>query len=406
MAIFKQGSNLQTPDELIQVNDEYYAVYLYTATSGNVLPLVVSVDLPQSFEEGALEQAQPYTLQEYTDKYGYAFFPMFNLSDLSQIDPENPSTDIDFILDNIENDLEKKATIFGKEWYKDDEVQQLFAYGAITGEDISPYLENLTWFKDHSDKERDWIRLVYTNPTKAAEQVKANYTALKLQTAALNISGEGLDDLLRQLAAEVAQGKIDSAEAANTLSYLIDPYRLSMAGGSSAMNQDYVGFIDRINPTQSGRADAKNLVSQYLGVDAAVAFESNGVIEQYSAMLRADAQAGEGVTTNREIIENQLQAAHDKMFPNYEGSKHSLWSQPLYRTAQRVLGKAALSNADKKDIDIISQSVGGDMTLFAGELRKKFEDDPTYQDTVLGAMTGAFKQDISGVFSGQSLVGR
>jgi len=44
--------------------------------------------------------------------------------------------------------------------------------------------------------------------------------------------------------------------------------------------------------------------------------------------------------------------------------------------------------------------------LFAGELRKKFEDDPTYQDTVLGAMTGAFKQDISGVFSGQSLVGR
>ena len=105
MAIFKQGSNLQTPDELIRVNDEFYAVYLYTATSGNVLPLVVSVDLPQSFEEGALEQAQSYNLQEYTDKYGYAFFPMFNLSDLSQIDPENPSTDIDFILDNIENDL-------------------------------------------------------------------------------------------------------------------------------------------------------------------------------------------------------------------------------------------------------------------------------------------------------------
>ena len=69
MAIFKQGSNLQTPDELIEVNNEYYAVYNYTATSGNVLPLVVSIDLPQSFAEGALEQSTEYTLQEYTDKY-------------------------------------------------------------------------------------------------------------------------------------------------------------------------------------------------------------------------------------------------------------------------------------------------------------------------------------------------
>jgi len=40
-----------------------------------------------------------------------------------------------------------------------------------------------------------------------------------------------------------------------------------------------------------------------------------------------------------------------------------------------------------------------------GEIRKQYENDPTYQDQVLGAMAGVFKQDVSGVFTGQSLVG-
>ena len=45
------------------------------------------------------------------------------------------------------------------------------------------------------------------------------------------------------------------------------------------------------------------------------------------------------------------------------------------------------------------------MTLFAGEIRKTYENDPTYQDKVLGEMTGVVKQDVSCVFTGQSLVG-
>ena len=46
------------------------------------------------------------------------------------------------------------------------------------------------------------------------------------------------------------------------------------------------------------------------------------------------------------------------------------------------------------------------MTLFSAEIRNQYEDDPTYADQVLGAMTTAFgSQDVSGVFTGQSLVG-
>jgi len=404
MAIFKEGSLLQVPDELIIVNGKYYAVYNYVATSGNTMPLVVDVDLPESFAEGALDAAVAYTEQEFADQYGYAFFPMFNLSDLKVIDPESETTDIDWLLENVENDLQKKATIFGKEWYLDDEVQQLFAYGAITGEDISPYLENLTWFKDHNAAQRDWITLVYNNPQKAQEFINDNYIALRTQMNQLGISGSGVDDLTRQLAGDIAQGNIDSAEASQILSYLIDPYKLTMAGGIDALNEDYRGFTDKINPSKNGISSAKDLITKYLGVDAAQEFTKNGIVEQYAAMLRADAETG--TTNNEDIIKEQLQTAHDKLFPQFEGSQHEMWSAPMYSKFLSLTGKTALSNTDKKNVDIISQKTGGDMTLFAGEIRNQYEDDPTYADQVLGAMTTAFgNQDVSGVFTGQSLVG-
>lgn len=404
MAIFKEGSLLQVPDELIIVNGKYYAVYNYVATSGNSMPLVVDVDLPESFAEGALDAAVAYTEQTFADQYGYAFFPMFNLSDLKVIDPENPTTDVDWLLENVENDLQKKAKTFGKEWYLDDEVQQLFAYGAITGEDISPYLENLTWFKDHNAAQRDWITLVYNNPQKAQEFINDNYIALRTQMNQLGISGSGVDDLTRQLAGDIAQGNIDSAEASQILSYLIDPYKLTMAGGIDALNEDYRGFTDKINPSKNGIAGAKSLITKYLGVDAAQEFTKNGIVEQYAAMLRADAETG--TKNNEDIIKEQLQTAHDKLFPQFEGSQHEMWSAPMYSKFLSLTGKTALSNTDKKNVDIISQKTGGDMTLFAGEIRNSYEDDPTYADQVLGAMTNAFgSQDVSGVFTGQSLVG-
>ena len=405
MATFIEGSLLQEPDELILVNNEYYAVYNYETTGGSIMPLVVDIDLPESLLDTALNQAIAYTETEFADAYGYAFFPMFNLSDLKLLDPKNPKTDVDWLLENVENDLQKKAKTFGKTWYLDDEVQQLFAYGAITGQDISPYLENLTWFQDHTPEELKFIELVYTNPEKAAKLVQDNYTALKVQVAQMGISGEGVDDLVRELASDIAQGTLTTAQAAQNISYLIDPYRMAMAGGSSALTDGYSSFIERINPTQNGIADAKSLITNYLGVDATEAFTANGVVEKYAALLRADAAQGEGVTANRDTIISQLQTAHDKLFPGYEGSQHSLWSAPLYRTFQTITGKSALSSTDKKNVDVISQKVGGDMTLFAGEIRKQYENDATYQDQVLGSMANVFKQDVSGVFTGQSLVG-
>jgi hypothetical protein len=403
---FIEGSVLQEPDELVNINNNVYAVYMYTTTGGAVMPLVVNVDLPKSFQEGAIDKATVYTEETFADKYGYAFFSMFNLSDLKLIDPENrETTDIDFLLENVENDLERKATSFGKEWYLDDEVQQLFAYGAITGEDISPYLENLTWFKDHNATQREWITLVYNNPEKAQELINNNYIAFRTQISQLGISGSGVDDLTRQLAGDIAQGNIDSAEASQILSYLIDPYKLAMAGGEDALNESYRGFVDKINPSKSGVADAKSLITKYLGVDAAQEFAKNGIVEQYAAMLRADAELGEGVNVNRETIIEQLQTAHDKLFPQFAGSQHEMWSAPMYRSFQAITGKSALSNTDKKNVDIITQKTGGDMTLFSGEIRKQYEDDPTYADQVLGGMASVFRQDVSGVFTGQSLVG-
>lgn len=404
--MFKEGSLLQVPDELIVVDEQYFAVYNYTTTEGAVMPLIVSVDLPDSFIDGAIDNAVEYTIQTFADEYGYAFLPMFNMSDLKIMDPDNPGTDIDALLENVENDLETKAKYFGKTWLLDNDVQQLFAYGAITGEDISPYLESLQVFQDFNEQERTFKELQYTNPSAANKALKDGYTALKLQAAQLGITGDGVDGLIRDLSFDIVSGRLTTSEGMNQLLYLTDDYRLAMAGGQEVLDDKYKPYLETINKTQTGMGAAKNLISEYLGADVARAFKENGLLEKYAAGLRADAQAGEGVTVNKDKMLDELQAAHDKLFPNYEGSKHSLWSSSLYKTAQNILGKAALSINDKKSIDVLSQSVGGDMTLFAGELRKKFENDPTVQDNTLRGMGGVFNQDISGVFRGQGLVGR
>ena len=170
--MFKEGSLLQVPDELIVVDEQYFAVYNYTTTEGAVMPLIVSVDLPDSFIDGAIDNAVEYTIQTFADEYGYAFLPMFNMSDLKIMDPDNPGTDIDALLENVENDLETKAKYFGKTWLLDNDVQQLFAYGAITGEDISPYLESLQVFQDFNEQERTFKELQYTNPSAANKALK------------------------------------------------------------------------------------------------------------------------------------------------------------------------------------------------------------------------------------------
>tara|TARA_R100000742_G_C4279016_1_gene102670 strand:+ start:2451 stop:3665 length:1215 start_codon:yes stop_codon:yes gene_type:complete len=404
--MFKEGSLLQQPDELIVVDGEYYAVYNYTTSDGYVMPLVVFVDLQESILESALSSATEYTIESFAQEKGSVFLPLFNLSQVKQMDPDNPKTDIDAILENLENDLERKAKYLGKSWYLDNDVQQLFAYGALTGESITDYLDNLQVFQDYNKNERAWLELQYTNPDKAKQILKDNASALRLQAGQLQITGEGVEDLITQLAADVSSGRLTSDQAALQMAYLVDDYKLQMAGGQDVMDSEYLPFLGRINQTQSGMSAAKSLVTAYLGVDAARAFSDNGLLENYASMLRADASAGEGVTVNENKIKDELQAAHDKLFPNYEGSQHAIWSAPLYKTAQTILGKAALSNADKKEIDILSQEMGGDFSLFAGALRKRYENDPTYQDKVLGDMTGVFKQDVSGIFSGQSLVGR
>ena len=78
---------------------------------------------------------------------------------------------------------------------------------------------------------------------------------------------------------------------------------------------------------------------------------------------------------------------------------------PVTISNQGILGghMIDLTNSSNNSTTV---SVGGDMTLFAGELRKKFENDPTVQDNTLSGMSRFFEQDISGVFRGQGLVGR
>ena len=108
----------------------------------------------------------------------------------------------------------------------------------------------------------------------------------------MGISGEGVDDLVRRLIRYMHK-VIDYCRKEHKLYLILSIHRLFMAVVWH-MNQNYTKYADRINAMTGGVADAKTLVTQYLGLDSAIAFESNGVIEQYAALLRADGAQGTG----------------------------------------------------------------------------------------------------------------
>jgi hypothetical protein len=345
--------------------------------------------------------AREITEEQFQEETGYVLFSIFSLSDLKQETADDPLSNLDAILANVDNDLERKAQKFGSSWYLDDEVQQLFAYGAITGESITPYLEDLSWWKNTTEDERDWIKLVYRDPNKANEIIKDNYQSLLLSLNQLQITGEGADDLIKQLTSDLSSGKFGtgseaSSEINSIVSLLVDSVKRQQSGGLEALPEDYQGYVGRINETKSGEGTAFDLVEKYLGTEAAHSYRESGLLKEYSGLLRADSEAG--TTINADMINEELQKAHDKLYPEFEGSKHQSWSTTLYEDTRAILGKTSLSRGDKKKVDLISQSVGGDRTLIRGAIRKEFEDDPSYQNTVLQNVSRVFGQDQSGVF--------
>jgi len=407
MATFKEGIGLDQADRLIIVDGKYYAIYDYTTIDGNTMPLVIEVDvLDVLANPGAAIET---SIEQFESDTGYIFQPIFMVSQLSKTDPTDETTDLDYILNFTRNQLEKKANVLGKKWFLNDDIQRLFALQAITGEDISEYLEPVLEGYGTAD-EREWIELVYRNHDKAEEIVYDNYENLLLSVNQMRITGPGLDSLLKDLAADVSSGKFGTGQAAaakvnEIISYLTDSVKRNMAGGINAVDEEYRKYVGEIDETQSGIAAAYNLVKDYLGEDIAKTYRSNGMLEQYAGLLRADGSAGytEGGGPNETKIINDLQAAHDKIFPGFEGSKHKDWSGPIYEIGSTTLGKDFLTAEEKKQMDLISQKVGGDMNLYEQELRTQFKNDADYQDKVLLGATSVFNQDISGVFVGQGM---
>ena len=177
MATFKEGIGLDQADRLIIVDGKYYAIYDYTTIGGNTMPLVIEVDvLDVLANPGAAIET---SIEQFESDTGYIFQPIFMVSQLSKTDPTDETTDLDYILNFTKNQLEKKANVLGKKWFLNDDVQRLFALQAITGEDVSEYLDPILEGYGTAE-EREWIELVYRDPDKAEEIVYDNYENLLL----------------------------------------------------------------------------------------------------------------------------------------------------------------------------------------------------------------------------------
>ena len=113
-------------------------------------------------------------------------------------------------------------------------------------------------------------------------------------------------------------------------------------------------------------------------------------------MLRLDAE--QETTTGKEQIMQELQMAHDKLYPHFEGAKHSTWSAPLYNYGFQIT-KVAPDKNFKAYMDRLAKDFKGDYTVIGQQIRQDYIDSPGVKNELMSGMAGQFKQDLSAAFS-------
>lgn len=385
-------------DEVIQVDGNYYGIFNVSGPEYN-LPLVVFIDSMNYFNGGQPPaNVQSYTKEEWENANERLFVPVMDYAELQ--DPDDKTwADIESTLDRS---LAQQAAIVGN-WIFEDDIVKLYAASALTGEPVNATdIENTPYFLNTTEQERKWIQLELLAPERAKAQLSQNKENFNVDMTSLGLTGPGFNSLSSQLALDVSSGKMiegdgmDGDKAFEILRLLSDPYYRSISGGDEAIPESYRNYIGTINPTKTGELAAENLIIDYVGEDALAGYIESGVFAKYAGMLRLDAE--QETTTGKEQIMQELQMAHDKLNPHFEGAKHSTWSAPLYNYGFQIT-KVAPDKNFKAYMDRLAKDFKGDYTVIGQQIRQDYIDSPGVKNELMSGMAGQFKQDLSAAFS-------
>lgn len=377
------------PDDLIQVDGNYYGVFNVEGP-GYAMPVLVFVDDTNALLPGVTPSFVG-TKDEWEEANNRLFVDIMDYSTIKN--PDNQTWEE--LESALERELQRTANKLG-EWIFEDEIINLYTVSALTGKPISSEdLENTNYFLTTSPEERKWIQLNAISPAEAQKLLEDNIQSFNTYLFGSGITGSGINNLSNKLSLDVSSGKISSNEAINIVRLISDPVYRNVSGGNEAVPEAYRPYMEQINSTKAGELSAEGLIVEYLGQQALEGFKTSGLVEKYAGMLRMDAQNNSNIMQN--TIIKELQTAHDTLFPNFKGAKHSTWSGPFYQYFRNIT-KITPSNEDKSYIDNLARDFKGDYNAMGKKIRGDYIDTPGVKNDMISNMGRQFQQDLSAAY--------
>lgn len=299
-------------DEVWKIGNTFYLVR-YAFSSG--IPLIWAVDPADIEALGITKATRTFATWAQAQKTGA--LPAGNSRELMRSGPDVDP--VDALISNYETEVRVKP------WLVDPEILAIWTVAVLEGRGISDAeLQGTTWWRTHTETERQWLSLNASDPATANQLIADNRLRVSdlFAQAGVNNASAGLIDAVADF---WTQGKWSEAYAISQIRLLADP---NLEG---ALDAELTNFREGLDRTRAGEDDVRKMIETWLGPGMAASWSTDH-IETWASRLREDPDA-------RLELEELLARHRQALFPEYENASltyediaapwRGVWSQVL-----------------------------------------------------------------------------
>ena len=279
--------------ELWVVGGQYYLVYMMPTPSGDQIPLAFTAtqeQLTNHFGSGGVPSVtRRLTEVEFASVGGLT---MGGFTDLDNPD-SNP-------FDTWVEKITEQATIYP--WLLDPEIMAVTGAAWLEGRGATlAELVGTTWWKNHSQTERDWLTFSLADPVGGRQRIEDNRIKVwnDLRTAGVNNPS---DALVNRLADQFTKGLWTSTFVNYQIELLANP------GLDGEIDPSLLGYVGTLDTNQSRGQEVRDLVRRWLG--PLHGNWSQEQVDEWSARFRTEPDAKDELVA---LLSGQRVA----LFPEY-----------------------------------------------------------------------------------------
>lgn len=333
--------------EVWKMGDSYLLVYY---VPGSDPPIPYYYTATQAEIEGMYGEGQPIVVDRIVTEAQLDGWGAVSWGEFDEIDP-----DVEDPFEDWANAVTRQAEV--RPWLREPDVLALIAEAMVEGRvPTQAEFEQTSWWKEHSEAEREWMLLVESDPETARQTLESNTI---LVAELFNAAGveDVPDSVVAYIVKEYTEGRWTEEYARQQIKALSDPFAgIEIDAGLSTAIEGM-----EIDTTQDKVEEVRNLVAKWLG--PAFGTWSEEQINEWAGKLRNDPDAE---TALIELLRGQRLA----LFPEYENENltYEDIAQPWRNYWASILGEQIGDESDATFLDIVRAN---DLSYARSQLRRK-----------------------------------